>query len=364
MDENEELFLEYALNKDKSTKVFTYNLDGIKSLEDISLIDRLKICLVGDVYYLYQLIYTSKDIDYNHFSDILKGSSLFPYLDLLVEYQNLYFCNIETKEDVAKSLNENYRDVSKEEILFSKLLLHINEKLNLSYGINITFTNSSKKKIDIRNNDYLQYIYDATVKFYEDKGYNSQQLNRKEALKMMKKPIFRDDLIYSYKENGLPISNIDIKNIPESVIETFAGSITTQRKVTSDFLKAKISDSEQMLAACEKRAKVGRKYINKQIAIFVLNLSYLIRFDEFIHQNTYDDIFDMKIKNEELSLLFEYVTFWGMKNSEDIASGYNNVDNWIRKVKSSNPELRYSVNVTTINNIRTTIRKHQNKITL
>jgi hypothetical protein len=353
--------VEFLLSKflEKSETIMKETFIDVNSIEDLSLSKRLELCLNDrDDSYINKMKYEKrKNFNYYDFNDKFKKTILQPYIVLLVEYHNQYISAQEAKKYIAELLYKNYRDEHLDEIKYTELLLFIQEKLGKSYGIDITFKNSSLKKLEIRDGEYLKYIYDATKQFYLDKGFNNLYLTHEEALETLRQPIFVEDLKDAYEQCGLDPSLVDIDNIPAQVVDYYSKSVYTKKEVDKNFLTAKKNDLENRLKVFEETINPGRKFINQQVSRFALNLSYLIRLKRFIEQDEVNDIFDMKVKNEDLKLIYEYVLFWGMKNKEDIGSGYTNVDNWIKTYKKLNPEARNNVNVLRINQLRATIRK-------
>jgi hypothetical protein len=348
---------EKFLKKDEIEKLNKISFQEIKNLDDIDLVSRFILCLFEEKdEILLDMVYDNSEYDYQEFYEKFKNTSLKPFLHLLFEYQNLYFSLKEAKEQLAETFHKNYRDANIDQLKFTNLLLFIHEKLDLSYGINISFMNSSRKKIEVRDSEYLKYIYNATIQYYIEKEFNYSDLSFEEAYEMLRSPNYKDDLIIAYETNGYKRADIDIDNIPNSVIEHFAQTIARKRDVNYDFLIAKKREIENTLQVFKKDANPGRKFINQEVARIVLNVSYLIRFERFILQDEYDNIFDMKFKNEDLELLYEYVLFWGLKSKDDIGSGFTNVDNWIKSYKKLNENSKSNINVNRINQLRIAIR--------
>jgi hypothetical protein len=348
---------EKVLKKEEIEKLNKISFQEIKNLDDIGLVSRFILCLFEDKdELLLEMDYVNSKYDFEEFYDKFKNTSLKPFLQLLFEYQNLYFSLKEAKEQLAETLYKNYKDSKIEQLKFTNLLLFIHEKLDLSYGINLSFTNSSRKKIEIRDSEYLKYIYNATIQFYVEKEFNLSDLTNDEAYEMLRRPIYNDDLIIAYETKGYNRSEIDIDNIPKNVIEYFAQTIARKRDVNYDFLIAKKREIENSLQILKKDANPGRKFINQEVARIVLNVSYLIRLERFIFQDEFNCIFDMKFKNEDLELLYEYVLFWRLKSKEDIGSGFTNVDNWIKNYKKLNENSKSNINVYRINQLRNAIR--------
>lgn len=353
--DNVEILLAYMLEKNKTVMVDTFV--DINNFQDLSLSKRLKLCLNDrEDSVIDKMKYEKRNLNYSELKAILFGTSLESFFDLLIEYHNKYESAQEAKKYIAELLYKNYRDNYSEEIKYTELLLFIEEKLGKSYGIDITFKNSSLKKIEIRDDEYLKYIYEATNKFYIDKGYNNLYLTHEEALDKLRKPLFVKDLKQAYEKCGLDQSLIDINNIPEEVIDYYSKTVYLKREVDRNFLIAKINDLHSRLKVFEETVNPGRKFINQEVSRYALNLSYLIRLERFITQDKVDNIFDMKLINKDLKLIYEYVLFWGMKKKEDIGSGYNNVDNWIRKYKELTPDAKNNINVIRINQLRAAIR--------
>ena len=348
---------EKVLKKEEIEKLNKISFQEIINLDDIDLVSRFILCLFEEKdELLLDMVYDNGEFDYQEFYEKFKDTAIKPFLHLLFEYQNLYFSLQEAKKELAETLYKNYRDAKIEQLKFTNLLLFIHEKLDLSYGINISFTNSSRKKIEIRDSEYLKYIYNSTIQFYVEKEFNYSNLTYDEAYDTLRSPIYKDNLIIAYETNGYKRAEIDIDNIPKSVIEYFAQTIARKRDVNYDFLIAKKREIENTLQVHKKNANPGRKFINQEVARIVLNVSYLIRLERFIYQDEYDTIFDMKFKNEDLELLYEYVLFWGLKSKEDIGSGFTNVDNWIKNYKKLNENSNSNINVIRINQLRNAIR--------
>lgn len=352
-----ETFLSYSLDERCESKE-EMSFEAINSLNDLHLIDRFKICINDSKDSIIdKMKFAKRDLDYDSLKEKLQGTSLELYTIFLIKYQNQYISAQEAKKYVAEMLYKNYRDKHLEEIRYTDLLLFIQDKLDLSYGINITFTNVSRKKKEIRDCEYLKYIFDATKQYYIDKEYNTFNPTYDEALEKLRNPLFVSDLEQAYSSKKIDKNKIDIENIPNEVVEYFRNSITIKKEINEELLIAKKEKLEGYLKILEEAINPGRKFINQQVARFALNLSYLIRLERFIKQDEVDNIFDMKFMNKDLELIYDYVLFWGMKNKEDIGSGYTNVDNWIKTYKRQNPDSRNNINVKRINELRRKLRE-------
>lgn len=299
-----------CLTTDKITSETDSDIDkeisNCKSLNDFTLTQILNICMKDSTTTKFDdLTYSLRDLDYDYFRSILKGTSLEVFSEELINFQNEYFRKQEIKDKIIDILNQKYVETYREQLKFTELLIFLIEKGKGKYGIDISFADASKNKKIIRDNEYLQYIIKATKEYYVSKKYNYTQLTYDEALAKLQNPIFRKDLEDSYAITNQDVSNIDINNIPHQVVEYFAHSIITPRDITEDLLREIKRDNEEIVKNFEVKKNPGRQALNLPVGRLSLNLSYLIRLDRFIKQDEVNDIYQLKIKNEDLELIYK-----------------------------------------------------------
>lgn len=333
--------------------------------------ERFRMCLhKGDYHFTANEDTILRDsYDYDSLKEFLKGSKLEPYGDLLIQYQNKFYDYKDTESEIYDEFREIIND-KKQEDKFTNLLIFMNEYKDTNWGLNITFTNISNKKFDIRDNDLTNTIYELITYLYSETGMNKTKLTIDEAKELLIKPEYFDDLKYYYEECGFEHENIDINNIHEVVLKSFAESVSKEREVNDDFLIIKRKQLDKEMEAI--KPKTGRKLENSTLGELAHDLSYLIRFERFVIQDEVEHIYDYKIENADLKLIYKYFNFWDLKtlksnvkNKEDnsdreLKSGFINVSTWISKHKAKRGknfnDITPNINEIEIDNFRKFIR--------
>ena len=100
--------------------------------------------------------------------------------------------------------------------------------------------------------------------------------------------------------------------IPEAVsdedVEYYAQCHTLQREVSYEL----VSDVYQGIIINKEpfRKKMGAKVINSALSSFLLRLSFLARFDNFLSQNEINDIWKYKISNKTCLLIYDLLSLF------------------------------------------------------
>lgn len=100
--------------------------------------------------------------------------------------------------------------------------------------------------------------------------------------------------------------------IPEAVsdedVEYYAQCHTLQREVSYEL----VSDVYQGIIINKEpfRKKKGAKVINSALSSFLLRLSFLVRFDNFLSQNEINDIWKYKISNKTCLLIYDFLSLF------------------------------------------------------
>ena len=318
--------------------------------EKSTVSQRFKMCFYKGDEHFSSLDNDSINDSYNYekLIDILKENDLDVYSDLLINYQNNFFNYFEAESVVYKLQDEIHGIIIKENN-YTSLLKFLLENNDSNWGIKINFTNSNGDKITIRDKDVSNMIYDAFKSFYISLEMNKRPFTFEEAKEYLENPGNFDELEVAYnKYYSIGTEDvqeyIDNYKIPTEVIQYFKENTLKECMINKEFLDFTSKELENSMKNI--KPKVGRKIENIYNGELALDLSYLIRFQRFVLQDEYDNIYDMPILVKDLELIYKYFEFWGFENlkskssneknvSKELKSGYMNVSSWIEKYKKS-----------------------------
>jgi len=317
--------------------------------EKSTVSQRFKMCFFKGDEHFSSLENASLKDSYNYgiLRDILIENDLDVYCDLLIDYQNNLFDYFETESVVYKLLDEIH-GINIKENTYTRLLKFLYENIDSNWGIKINFTNLNGTKIDIRDKEVSNIIFDAFKSLYIRLEMNKRPFTFEQAKEYLEHPgnfqelVEAYDTYYSIGEDDSEY--VDSENIPTEVIQYFMDNTLNECMINKEFLEVRSKELESSIEGI--KPKSGRKIENIYQGELALDLSYLIRFQRFVLQDEFENIYDMPISVKDLELIYEYFEFWGFENlkiktsaekvsRKELKSGYMNVSAWIVKYKNS-----------------------------
>ena len=279
-----------------------------------------------------KLVPTRHPLDYDKFNELLREKPFVKYSEILEWYQNAW---ISHHIDGTNSINEVYmKDEVQKNKLAKKLipfLISLMEGAKSKNGISISVTGYKDARYRINDKNITQAFIDSVIDVFKKNKLNSTSLTKEEAKEYIKNPDLKSNIILICKGLGISYESLNYNELPEQLITNTSQGFSKEREVTLDFLKIKMDEVEVMNKIFKR--KRGAKYKNRFLAPLVLDLSYLLRLEEFIFQDKCKHIYDFRLKNSDSEWILKYLEIWGLLGNRKTTSGYMYISTLINSYK-------------------------------
>ena len=333
--------------RQKDIKVFQnfYN----KSTE----IQRFKMCFYkgDDKFFSIEKADINNSYNYELLGKLLNDNELEAYSDLLVDYQNNLFEYFAIESSIYSLLDE-INAINTKQFNYTKFLKFLYDNIESNWGVKVSLSNVNGKRVEIRDEYVTKAILNSIKALYFRLDMHRRPYTYNEAKEYLQNPSNLKELVINYNANHstgkFENEHIDVENIPEILIQHLQNNFLNEKVITSSFINDRYE--ELNTSKDDNKPKSGRKIENSYFGELALDLSYLIRFQRFVLQDEFENIYDMPISVKDLQLIYNYFEFWGIENLKKIPkkekmgnnklkSGYMNVSAWIVKYKKSRGKL-------------------------
>ena len=263
----------------------------------------------------------STNVDLSSIANNLDEQKLLAILDKynMTEYTELFLKdNNFTKYKIDTPIQyEDFNKRMKKEILRKLELLEIALLLVKSrggkYGIDITLKNVKDESVSINHPSITSAVEDKILEllFNQRIGLNISN-DILEIAKIVNTKISKK-INYEVKDKKVYFENPKLRS---SLYRDYFSGLKLKSKVTEEYLRNQIS--EYKLDLSKIQLSKGAESKNLYVGIAALNLSYLIRFKDFVTQTAVDDIRKFKLDNTSKRFIYEIMALIGLINEEQL----------------------------------------------
>lgn len=314
-----------------------------------TVIERFKMCFYKgeDVFFSIEEAYPNDFYNYELLRTLIANSELEAYFDLLVDYQINLFDYFAVENSLYNLLDEINANRNKE-FNYTKFLKFLYDNIESNWGVKVSLSNLKGERVEIRDEYVTKAILTSIKHLYFRLDMQRRPFTYDEAKEYLQNPTNLEELVINYNANNITgkfdKEHIDVENIPEILIKHLQDNYLNEKEITRFFINERYE--ELKISKDFNKPKPGRKIENSYFGELALDLSYLIRFQRFVLQDEFENIYNMPISVKDLQLIYNYFEFWGienlkktpkkeMKGNNQLKSGYMNVSAWIVKHKNS-----------------------------